>query len=373
MSSPSPTKTVKQRLLEQQGQKAPLDLFLFACWEQEKTLKALARDAQKEKKSFVATPPRGWPGVQTAASDGTRDFGSLWVQCCQWYKTHYPDLASSLTLDHETLSGLVAPVVDLYNDLNALFQLCFEKSLPVFPAVEGAEESPWPQILKVLETNVGSVNGWVREYLIWSFREEVVEFFEHGSRPPVGKYAPPALRRESSFGSRSRSGGRDGARPRNDKDSGDGRGERDRGPKSRFRREPGNDDGPPAPRSQGGEGGEGRGGRERGPRDRNPSQRRSPEFRSPRGGDRGRSGDRDSNRPRVSAEETQKNTELALAEVDEAIKTLAIQPGINEIKLAPLNSFYRRIQHQKIVDAGFVSQSVGEGASRAVTISRQPV
>jgi predicted RNA-binding protein Jag len=41
------------------------------------------------------------------------------------------------------------------------------------------------------------------------------------------------------------------------------------------------------------------------------------------------------------------------------------------VKLKPTNSFYRRVQHQKIVDSGFESSSVGEGADRAVQVTRK--
>lgn len=392
MSSESPTKSVKQRLLEQQGQKAPLDLFLFACWEQEKTLKALARGDKNQVNSSRPAVVRGWLGVHDKGqpAPGGEEFVSLWTQCCLWYKDQYPELASSQTLDHEVLSGLVSPVVDLYNDLCALFYRCHQKSLPYFPVAKpskllavpdaGAEpvalpqeESPWPQILQVLDGTMGSVNSWVREYLIWTFREEVAEFFAPGSRPPVGKFAPPSLRREGSFGSRPRGRdgreGRDGVRERGDRE----RGDRTRGAADREV-EVGLVDAPP---TEGGfrESGEGRArGRGRGERESGGGRRPS-EFRSPRGGERPKSGgwtgDRDRGRPKVSAEETQKNSDAALAEVDQAIRTLESQPSLNEVRLTPQNSFYRRIQHQKIVDAGFVSQSVGEGPSRAVTISRQ--
>ncbi len=64
-------------------------------------------------------------------------------------------------------------------------------------------------------------------------------------------------------------------------------------------------------------------------------------------------------------------TEAALAEVDQAIAQLRSDTSVEEVMLKPTNSFYRRIQHQKIVDAGFHSFSVGEGPSRAVKVARK--
>ena len=64
-------------------------------------------------------------------------------------------------------------------------------------------------------------------------------------------------------------------------------------------------------------------------------------------------------------------TVIALAEVDHAITTLLGGPEQRSVTLKPTNSFYRRLQHQKIVDAGYESNSVGEGPDRAVQISRK--
>lgn len=64
-------------------------------------------------------------------------------------------------------------------------------------------------------------------------------------------------------------------------------------------------------------------------------------------------------------------TEAALAEVNQAIDSLKSNSSIDEVTLKPANSFYRRIQHQQIVDAGFHSFSVGEGPDRAVKVARK--
>lgn len=60
-----------------------------------------------------------------------------------------------------------------------------------------------------------------------------------------------------------------------------------------------------------------------------------------------------------------------MAEVNQAIEQLRSNADVGEVTLKPNNSFYRRIQHQAIVDAGFHSQSVGEGPDRAVKIARK--
>ena len=68
---------------------------------------------------------------------------------------------------------------------------------------------------------------------------------------------------------------------------------------------------------------------------------------------------------------TARMTDVALAEVDDAIATMRANPDKPEITLKPQNSFYRRLQHQKIIDMGFDSNSVGEGPERAVRIGRR--
>ena len=61
----------------------------------------------------------------------------------------------------------------------------------------------------------------------------------------------------------------------------------------------------------------------------------------------------------------------ALAAVDTAMQQLKEDSGIEEVFLAPMNSFYRRIQHQYAVDQGYNSCSVGDGQERGVKVSRK--
>ena len=174
---------------------------------------------------------------------------------------------------------------------------------------------------------------WVIQYLGWCFREEIEEVFEPGSRPPVGRYAPPPPRRESFYGAK-------GGRSREGERKGGSR-ERSQGParKESFRD--------------------------------NPRKTQKHEQKPPRGSSSAAEFRKNSRKPKTGDEMTQRQTETVLQEVEKALETLRRQPDIQEIRLAPQNSFYRRIQHQKIVDAGFISQSVGEGSDRAVTIQRQ--
>lgn len=61
----------------------------------------------------------------------------------------------------------------------------------------------------------------------------------------------------------------------------------------------------------------------------------------------------------------------ALEECKKAIETLKNNDNIHEISLSPQNSFVRRHQHTTITDAGFDTDSRGEGAYRHVCIIRK--
>lgn len=62
---------------------------------------------------------------------------------------------------------------------------------------------------------------------------------------------------------------------------------------------------------------------------------------------------------------------LALEEVEAMLQQFKQDESLKSHTFAPQNSFIRRLQHKKIVDAGFVSNSVGEGNDRAVCIARE--
>ena len=61
----------------------------------------------------------------------------------------------------------------------------------------------------------------------------------------------------------------------------------------------------------------------------------------------------------------------ALKSADIAMSKLKRDKKLNEIELDPMNSFYRRVQHKHIVDNGFDTYSVGDGADRKVVIKRK--
>lgn len=61
---------------------------------------------------------------------------------------------------------------------------------------------------------------------------------------------------------------------------------------------------------------------------------------------------------------------MALESVIQAVERLRAEPAVNEVRLDPSNSFFRRLQHKKAVSEGFFSFSTGEGMARAVVVTR---
>ncbi|SME90003.1 R3H domain-containing nucleic acid-binding protein [Pseudobacteriovorax antillogorgiicola] len=70
---------------------------------------------------------------------------------------------------------------------------------------------------------------------------------------------------------------------------------------------------------------------------------------------------------RGSSEQKEKS---ALLDVNNAVKKLKKDPNLNEVKLSPTNSFYRRLQHKHAISQGFESISSGEGNDRSVVVKR---
>lgn len=358
-TTPPPKVTAKQRVLEAQGRDVPLDLFLYSCLEQERILKAKAGKGAL----VIHWPVLGEEEGATPTEDlAAMPLAGLLTRMAVWYRDEFPALTARRVLDHEVLSEVVPPVVGFGRDLDRLYRSRTGETLPDFEGSVGNHKF-WDDIAQTVEEYFPNYKAYILRYLQWTHAVEKVETFEPGSRPPVGRFAPPPLRTGSDRGGRGgRSGGRDGG-GRGGRDGG-GRGPRDGGRDNRGPRPP---RGPRPDHQEGFREGPRDGEREgrsfdRGPRDRGPrEERRDRPPRGDRGPRRGGGGD----------EETAKLTESALAEVDQAIASLKSNPSLDEVTLKPANSYYRRIQHQKIVDSGYHSFSVGEGPDRAVKVARK--
>ena len=323
----------KQQVLAARGQQVPVDFFLYSCLEQERLNKALG--------------PNGggirWPKLAALTDSEQPDskqhgpgFSEGVKELMSWYSEQYPQLTDGRVLDHEHLAEVVAPFVAMCRDLADFYRLQTGEELPLLTAA-AEPTAAWQDIFSSLKQHFPKNQNFYQRFLEWSYATELTEEFIPGSRPPVGRYAPPPL---------PRAGGRDG-----------------KGGKFGS--------------SLGARGGHGGRPERQDPerRGRNPKKDAKPEKetqgRRKAGGD-GRSHGH-SRRPQGGQVDDARSTHLrekAMAEVAQALATLKSDPGIHEITLLPTNSFYRRMQHQEVVDAGYVSNSTGEGQERAVTITR---
>ena len=94
--------------------------------------------------------------------------------------------------------------------------------------------------------------------------------------------------------------------------------------------------------------------------------------RSERSGERPKSDAGRTDRPRGDAPATGADElEVSLQEARDAMEQLNKNPKLQEVALAPSNSYVRRQQHSLIVELGYETESRGEGRSRAVYVRRK--
>lgn len=67
---------------------------------------------------------------------------------------------------------------------------------------------------------------------------------------------------------------------------------------------------------------------------------------------------------------SEQKEKLALQDVEKAVTKLKDDSDLYEVRLAPANSFYRRLQHKHVISMGFESTSDGEGTDRSVIVRR---
>ena len=359
------TITTKQRVLEARGHQVPVDYFLYSCLERERLEKATMGDSQ---------PHIAWPllpkvgETEPVAAIAAAALPSLIRSLMTWYKDTFAELTEDHVVDHEQLLKLAPAVVGLCRDIARLHGEKTGGPLPSFDRKRRPAEV-WEQLEAGLTEFFPNLAKLVLRYLQWSHAAEETEVFEPGSRPPVGRFAPPPLPRTMGSGGRpERSFGRPERSPRpadsaareaapHDHDLNLDLAAREAAPDEAEPREAA------SPRET-----QPRDSAPRGPRPPRPAGD-GPGSREPRPRREG------SARPRQShpegEEHTARMTKVALDEVDQAIANLAADQALGDVTLKPANSFYRRLQHQKIVDAGFHSNSIGDGADRAVQISRK--
>lgn len=323
----------KQRVLDNQGKQVPVYLFLYSCFEFERTSRSMEAGGAER----LEWPVTGGEREALPEEMENLPLALILKKLIAWYCQEFRELSNPQPIDHERLGGVVEPLVALNRDLGKIYRLKTGEDLPEYESSVGNNRA-WDDIYTEIRDQFPTYQHLYNRYIQWSHAAEPVEIFEAGSRPPVGRYAPPPIRRTSGPGG-SR-GGRDdrGSRPPRREANFNGNSERfDRGPGPRGKRGDAN-------------------GNSR-------FEARPPRHDGQRGG-RGA--------PRVRDEaESAKLEDAAIRDVNEAIKTLKNNQDLGEVLLKPTNSFYRRLQHQCVVEAGFNSTSIGEGPERAVKVGRK--
>jgi len=362
--------SIKERFMGSQGKDVPLDYFLYSCLEFEKMLHSQGADAPKYR----------WPNLSGVNLEGPapaefvdEPIDALIEDLVAWYIANNPELKAGRALDLEVLQTAVPAIVMMSRDINSIVKLKTGSSLPPYDSAVGGV---WSTIDRTLQRAFPRHHTMFNRYLQWTHTADKPAEVDLSNRPPVGRFAPMPPRRGAPP-SRGGGGGDRPPPPRGDTDgnrrnaSGPGhgegaRGERipDRGGDRGFDR-----GGPRGGHGGGGERGFGRGGPRGGHGGGQYGSGQGGGQGGPRGG--GRFGDRPrGDRPPRNQEPSPHLEAEALAEVDKAVEQLKTNPSLEEVTLKPTNSFYRRIQHNKIADTGFFSFSVGEGQDRSIRVSR---
>jgi hypothetical protein len=332
---------MKQRVELQRGNNVPIDYFLFTCLEHERTQRAAKID-----EAYVNAGR--WPIMLGATLDSLpvelrdMDLKGLMSRMTLWYASQYPEMVEEIPLDHLVLNQIVEPFMKFTLDLADLVLLKTGTALPSHNADTEESVAVWNTIKSVLKEEFLGYYAYFGRFLCWAFADIEPEEIEEGSRPPVGKNMPNFRGNRQQIGSgppiqRQGSGGpRQGQGPRFGQGGGQGGGrDNNRGPRDNNR----------------------------GPRDNNRDHNRDNNRNNkPRHGGGGQGG---AGQPADAEIESQ-----ALAAVDDAIAKIN-SGAVEEVFLKPVNSFYRRIQHQYAVDKGYESCSVGDGNERGVKVAKK--
>lgn len=331
---PAPGPTMKQRVELQRGQNVPVDYFLFTCLEHERTKRALNQDEAQ------ANAGR-WPIMVGATLESlptelkAMELKGLLSRMSLWYAAQYPEMVEETPLDHIMLNNIVEPFMKFTLDLADLVLLKTGTALPSHNAETPDSKAVWDTIKTVLKEDFPGYWAYFDRFLRWAFADVEPEEIEEGSRPPVGRNMP------NFRGNRQPQGGGGGHQQRGGQGGG---GHQQRHGQQRH----------------GQQGGGHRDRDNRGNRDQRDNRNHHNKQRGGHGGGHGSNGQQ-------ADAETEK---LALAAVDEAIAKINAG-AVEEVFLKPMNSFYRRIQHQYAVDKGYGSCSVGEGNERGVKVSKK--
>lgn len=272
---------------------------------------------EQASRSWPMNPDWRWPVVVDIQNQNPppvlneKSLEDLILDMLNWYADKYPTI--DLKIDHETLGDIIPVFMNLTQDLDTLVKAKTSDYLPAFE--QDQKEEVWEIVDRCFSSKLPQHASMFLRYLHWSHATQPPEInFDPGSRPPVGRFAP-------NFHSRPP--------------------QRDARPPRQERR--------PKPSS-------------RPPREQN--SKRGPRKGPPRGAHKQGGGE-----PRKPDKKLERES---LKEVLLAVQTLNKNPDLEEYRLAPTNSFYRRLQHKQVKQEGLFSTSAGEGHDRSVVVLRSP-
>jgi len=311
------SETIKQGYLASAQTELSAERFVFACYEAVKNHEKIAGSFKKDWE---------WPHFETSKESS---FSSKLNQMLEWHYGHHLGHLADKGLSISNLTYVTLHMAHLEKDFK---RVCSESGM-----LDVRDGRPLQVALNDLCSAIDQIfskplKDLSKIFFSWLYSKPKLSVVDFNQVPPVGRYARMVINARDRQPSASPSTPEKAApndagalsEPREVSTTSQDPSRR-RDPDSH----PDRNVRPKPPRH------------DRGPRDRKPDQEKDLE---------------------------QEAATLAL--VDQAIASLADNLSLQEIILAPQNSYYRRLQHQKAVDAGFISDSVGEGKERAVKISR---
>lgn len=311
------SETIKQRYLASSQTELSAERFIFACYEAVKSHEKIEGSYMKEFE---------WPHFETSHESS---FSSKLKQMLEWhYSNHLANLANKV-LSISNLTYVAIHMAHLEKDFK---RICSENGMLDVRDGKPLQVALNDLLFAIDEVFSRHIKDLSKSFFSWIYSKPKLSVVDFNQVPPVGRYARMVINARNRLPSPNPSAPEKSAK--NDTEALSRPEQVETTSKDALqRRDPDvtldRSARPKQPRL------------DRGPRDRKPDQEKDLE---------------------------QEAATLAL--VDQALASLAANLSLKEIVLAPQNSYYRRLQHQKAVDAGFVSDSVGEGKERAVKISR---
>lgn len=324
--------SLKENYLQALGKPVSLDFFLFTCHEEEVTLKSLKAPFRahinttrwphvasyyKDSKPQALKAPQGvkTDAVELASEEtatlspvlAEQELTALIPELCRWYAAAFPLLAGRDVMDYSIHAQLLQPFVLLSQDFATLVHLKLGRPMAAYAAEDSL---PSDQALwQALELALKQHFPAYAPYMLAYF-----QWYFRIALPPTYDLAsiPPVGRYALLLQRSSRKAQQKAAAEQQ---------------QARWQE-----------------------------REREAAVKAVPANKEPSS---------QAKEPSSQAKEKE-----ALAEVEEALQAFGANLELQELSLSPQNSYLRRLQHQRVVEKGFKTESSGEGALRAVKILR---